>query len=238
MNVLPAIDLYDGKAVRLFKGDYNQMTVYDDQPIRTAKKFKEAGAKWIHMVDLEGARDGGTPNMDVVRQVIEETGLKVEIGGGIRNMDTIAKYMDIGAARVILGTSAITNENLVVEATRLYGRRIAVGADIRDGYVAIRGWTEKSAFTLDDFCDNMQTKGVKYIICTDISKDGALMGTNREMYRLLSERFKAMRFIASGGVSSIEDIHALRDMGLWGAIIGKAYYQGVIDLAEAIREAK
>lgn len=235
MNILPAIDLYEGKVVRLYKGDYNQMTVYDENPVNTALKFKEAGASWIHVVDLEGARDGGTPNMQVVKDIIDSTGLKVEIGGGIRNMETIEKYIELGASRIILGTSAITNENLVVEATRLHGRRIAVGADVKDGYVAIRGWTQKSMFTLHDFCENMQMKGVKYVICTDISKDGALQGTNREMYRTLTEKFN-MRFIASGGISSVEDIRALKEMGLYGAIIGKAYYQGVIDLKEAIRE--
>ena len=237
MNILPAIDLYDGKAVRLYKGDYNEMTVYDENPVNTALKFKEAGARWIHVVDLEGARDGGTPNRDVVKQIIDATGLKVEIGGGIRNMETIEEYIQLGASRVILGTSAITNENLVVEATRLHGRRIAVSADVKEGFVAIKGWTQKSLFTLHDFCENMHMKGVKYIICTDISKDGALQGTNREMYRTLMGKFN-MRFIASGGISSIEDIKALKEMDVYGAIIGKAYYQGVIDLKEAIKEAE
>ena len=237
MKILPAIDLYEGKAVRLFRGDYDQMTVYDENPVNTALKFKEAGARWIHVVDLEGARDGGTPNMGVIKEIIDATGLKVEIGGGIRNMETIEKYIDMGASRIILGTSAITNENLVVEATRLHGNRIAVGAYVKDGYVAIRGWTQKSMYTLHDFCENMQMKGVKYIICTDISKDGALEGTNRAMYEKLTAKYK-MRFIASGGISSIEDIRALKDIGLYGAIIGKAYYQGVIDLKSAIQEAE
>lgn len=237
MKILPAIDLYEGKAVRLFRGDYDQMTVYDDNPVNTALKFKEAGARWIHVVDLEGARDGGTPNMGVIKEIIDATGLKVEIGGGIRNMETIEKYIDMGASRIILGTSAITNENLVVEAARLHGNRIAVGADVKDGYVAIRGWTQKSMYTLHDFCENMQMKGVKYIICTDISKDGALEGTNRAMYEKLTAKYK-MRFIASGGISSIDDIRALKDIGLYGAIIGKAYYQGVIDLKSAIQEAE
>lgn len=237
MKILPAIDLYEGKAVRLFRGDYDQMTVYDDNPVNTALKFKEAGARWIHVVDLEGARDGGTPNMGGIKEIIDATGLKVEIGGGIRNMETIEKYLDMGASRVILGTSAITNENLVVEATRLHENRIAVGADVKDGYVAIRGWTQKSMYTLHDFCENMQMKGVKYIICTDISKDGALEGTNRAMYEKLIAKYK-MRFIASGGISSIDDIRALKDIGLYGAIIGKAYYQGVIDLKSAIQEAE
>ncbi len=237
MNILPAIDLYEGKAVRLYKGDYDQMTVYDENPVNTAMKFKEAGAKWIHVVDLEGARDGGTPNMDVVKEIIDATGLKVEIGGGVRNMDTIEKYIELGASRIILGTSAITNENLVVEATRLYGRRIAVGADVRDGYVAIKGWTQKSLYTLHDFCQNMEMKGVKYIICTDISKDGAMQGTNREMYSKLIDKYN-MRFIASGGISTLDDVRALKEIGLYGAIIGKAYYQGAIDIQEAIKEAE
>lgn len=175
--------------------------------------------------------------MGVIKEIIDATGLKVEIGGGIRNMETIEKYLDMGASRIILGTSAITNENLVVEATRLHGNRIAVGADVKDGYVAIRGWTQKSMYTLHDFCENMQMKGVKYIICTDISKDGALEGTNRAMYEKLTAKYK-MRFIASGGISSIDDIRALKDIGLYGAIIGKAYYQGVIDLKSAIQEAE
>ncbi|MBQ6622699.1 MAG: 1-(5-phosphoribosyl)-5-[Mogibacterium sp.] len=237
MLILPAIDLYDGKAVRLYQGDYAKMTVYDEDPVHTANLFKEAGAEWIHMVDLEGARDGSTPNMETVARIIRETGLKIEIGGGIRNMETIDRYVDIGASRVILGTSAITNENLVVEATRMYGRRIAVGADVRDGYVAIRGWTETSQYTLGTFCENMQTKGVKTIICTDVSKDGAMQGTNRGMYQKLQEKY-TMRIIASGGISTMEDVRALKEMGLYGAIIGKAWYTGAIDLAEAIREAQ
>lgn len=237
MIILPAIDLYEGKAVRLYKGDYDQMTVYDENPVNTAMKFKEAGAEWIHVVDLEGARDGGTPNMDVIKQIIDETGLKIEIGGGIRNMQVIEKYCDIGVSRVILGTAAVTNENLVVEATRRYGRKIAVGADIKDGAVAIKGWTVKSQYTLHEFCENMQAKGVKTIIVTDISKDGAMQGTNREMYKELSGKFN-MKFIASGGVSSMDDIMALKGLDMYGAIIGKAYYQGAIDLKEAIEAAK
>jgi phosphoribosylformimino-5-aminoimidazole carboxamide ribotide isomerase len=240
MIILPAIDLYEGSAVRLYKGDYNEMTVYDRNPSDTAAKFTAAGAEWIHVVDLEGARDGGTPNMHVVSDIISKTGAKVEIGGGIRNMDTIAKYMAAGASRIVLGTSAITNEQLVVEAVRRYGDKIAVGADIRDGYVSIRGWTEKSDMTLLDFCDRMQAKEVRTLICTDVSKDGALQGTNRELYRELNEKYSdyGMRIIASGGVSSIDDIRELKKMNMYGAIIGRAYYEGAIDLAEAIEEAK
>lgn len=237
MLILPAIDLYEGKAVRLYKGDYNQMTVYDDNPVNTALKFKEAGAEWIHMVDLEGARGGGTPNRDIVAAVAAETGLKVEIGGGIRSMEVIRDYMKAGVSRVILGTAAVTDESLVTEAAFEYGGRIAAGADIRDGCVAIKGWTEKSSYTLTEFCRKMQDAGISTMICTDVSRDGAMQGTNREMYAHLAGEF-GMNFIASGGVSTLDDVRALRDMGMYGAIIGKAYYTGAIDLAEAIREAK
>ena len=237
MIILPAIDLYDGKAVRLYKGEYDQMTVYDENPLNTAKKFEEAGASWLHMVDLEGAKTGGTPNMAVAENIIKNTRLKVEIGGGVRDIQVIEKYISIGVSRVILGTAAVTNEALVREAAEKYGEKIAVGADIKDGYVAIKGWTEKSRYTLDDFCASMQEKGVKTIICTDISKDGAMQGTNREMYKELSGKFD-VNFIASGGVSSIEDVTALSEMGMYGAIIGKAYYTGAIDLKKAIEAAK
>lgn len=240
MIIFPAIDLYEGQAVRLFKGDYQKMTVYDKNPANTAIKFKEAGAEWIHVVDLEGAKSGGTPNADTIKEIIQKTKLKVEIGGGIRNMETIDKYVQIGASRVILGTAAITNSELVVEGTKRYGDKIAVGADIKDGYVAIKGWTEKSQYTLDEFCDSMEAKGVKTIICTDISKDGAMKGTNEGLYSALNEKYasKGMQIIASGGVSSIEDIKALRSLDIYGAIVGKAYYEGAIDLAEAIKIAR
>lgn len=234
MIVLPAIDLYEGKAVRLYKGDYNQMTVYDPNPSDTALKFKNAGAEWIHMVDLEGARNGLTPNREYVKQIIDLTGLKVEIGGGIRSMAAIDSYMNIGVSRVILGTSAITDEALVRSACLKYPGRIAAGADIKDGYIAIKGWTETSDMTIEDFCRKMQELGIETIICTDISRDGVMQGTNRELYRRLGSEF-SINFIASGGVSNLEDVASLRDMGLYGAIIGKAYYTGAINLEEAIR---
>lgn len=237
MLILPAIDMYEGKAVRLFQGDYDQMTVYDDNPVRTARKFRSAGAEWVHLVDLEGARDGGTPNMGVVSRIIKETGLMAEVGGGIRNTDTVSKYMDIGVSRVIIGTGAITNERFLVESVQRYGDRIAVAADVRDGYVAIKGWTEKSERTLHDFCKNMQDIGVRTLICTDISKDGAMQGTNLEMYHDMVSEFD-MDLIASGGISTIDDVKALSGIGMHGAIIGKAYYTGALDLAEAIEAAR
>lgn len=235
MILFPAIDLYDGKAVRLFKGDYAQMTVYSENPIEIARSFEAAGATAIHMVDLEGARDGTTPNLSIVADVAQNTSLFVEIGGGIRNMETVETYLSVGVGRVILGTAAVTDPDFLRAAVKQHGEKIAVGADVKDGFVAIKGWLEQSAYTLEAFLTEMQAIGVRTVICTDISKDGAMKGTNRELYKTLSERFK-LNITASGGVSSIEDIIALRDMGLYAAIIGKAYYTGAIRLEEAIRE--
>lgn len=237
MKLFPAIDLVQGKAVRLFKGDYAQMTVYSDDPVSVACGFKAAGAEYMHMVDLEGARDGGTPNFDTVAAAIRESGLQVEIGGGIRSMDVIEKYLNAGAFRVILGTAAVTDRAFLKQAVGRYGSRVAVGVDVKDGFVAIKGWRETSRDTLEGFCAELQALGVDTVICTDISRDGAMQGTNRALYRKLSETY-SMRFIASGGVSSLEDVRALRDMGLYGAILGKALYTGAVDLKQAIEEAK
>ncbi len=237
MYIFPAIDLYEGKAVRLLRGEYDKMTVYSENPIEIAYEFEKKGATHIHMVDLEGARDGGTPNIDIVRQVAEETDLFVEIGGGIRSMDVIDAYIGAGIDRVILGTAAVQNRDFVKEAVAKYGDKIAVGADIKDGYVAIKGWVEKSRFTCFEFCEQMQSIGVKTIICTDVSKDGAMQGTNRELYKELSEKFH-MQIVASGGVSTIDDVKALASMNLYGAIVGKAYYTNAISLEEAIEVAK
>lgn len=237
MIILPAIDMYDKKAVRLFKGDYTQMTVYSDNPVEIAAEFKNAGAEFIHLVDLEGAKDGTTPNIDVVEGIIKETGLKAEIGGGIRSRETLEKYLSIGVSRVILGTAAVTDRDFLLWAVNTYKEKIAVGADIKDGYVAIKGWIEKSEIKCEDFFKDMESIGVKTIICTDISKDGAMQGTNRELYKALSEKFN-IDIVASGGVSSIDDIKALREMNLYGAIVGIAYYIKAIDLEEAIALAR
>jgi phosphoribosylformimino-5-aminoimidazole carboxamide ribotide isomerase len=237
MIIFPAIDLYEGKAVRLYKGDYAQLTVYDENPINTAKKFIAEGATHIHMVDLEGARDGNTPNFETVRQIVTSTDLFVEIGGGIRDMETIDKYLSIGVGRVILGTAAVTDPSFLEKAVATYGNKIAVGADVKDGKIAIKGWLENSAYTLDDFMARLETLGVSNVICTDISKDGAMKGTNRELYRELSRKY-SVSITASGGVSDLDDIVALREMELYGAIVGKAYYTGAIDLKEALEVAK
>lgn len=237
MIILPAIDMYDKKAVRLYKGDYKQMTVYSENPVEIALDFKNAGAEFIHLVDLEGAKDGTTPNIHVVEKIIKETGLKTEIGGGIRSRETLEEYLSIGVSRVILGTAAVTDREFLLWAVEKYGERIAVGADIKDGFVAIKGWLEKSEIKCEDFFSDMEKVGVKTIICTDISKDGAMQGTNRELYKELSANFN-IDIVASGGVSSIDDIKALREMNLYGAIVGKAYYINAIDLKEAIALAR
>jgi phosphoribosylformimino-5-aminoimidazole carboxamide ribotide isomerase len=237
MLIFPAIDLYGGKAVRLYKGDYQQMTVYSDSPVSVARDFEQKGAKWVHLVDLEGAKNGTTPNIEVVSAIARNTSLLCEIGGGIRNMETVERYFEAGVSRVILGTAAVTDENFLIDAVSKYGEKIAVGVDIKDGMVAIKGWIEKSEYNAFDFCEKMQRIGVKTIICTDISKDGAMKGANHALYRELSEKFD-MQFVASGGVSSMEDVEKLAALNIYGAIIGKAYYTGAIDLREAIDKAQ
>ncbi len=237
MLILPAIDLYDKKAVRLYKGDYEQMTVYSNNPLEIARDFEKKGATFVHLVDLEGAKNGTTPNIDIVRKIADYTSLEIEIGGGIRDEETVKKYLDLGVTRVILGTAAVTDSEFLERVTAKYKSSIAVGVDLKDGYVAIKGWTEKSQKTADEFFSYLSSIGVKTVICTDISKDGAMEGTNRALYKELSEKY-SMDIVASGGVSSLEDIEALREMNLYGAILGKAYYIGAVDLEKAIEVAK
>ena len=237
MKIFPAIDLYEGKAVRLLKGDYNAVTVYSENPLEIAKDFENSGATELHTVDLEGARDGGTPNIDIIKSFVENTKLNVEVGGGIRSMDTVKAYLDAGVRRVILGTAAVTDPEFLKEAVDTYGDKIAVGADIKDGKVAIKGWVEKSEYSTFEFFEMLQKIGVSTVICTDISKDGAMQGTNRALYKELSQRF-SVNIIASGGVSSLDDIKALDEMDLFGAIIGKAYYTGAIKINEALEVTK
>ena len=237
MKIFPAIDLYEGKAVRLLKGDYNALTVYSENPIEIAKDFESQGATELHTVDLEGARDGGTPNIEIIKSFVENTSLNVEVGGGIRSMDTVKAYLDAGVSRVILGTAAVTDDAFLKEAVSLYGEKIAVGADIKDGKVAIKGWVEKSEYGTFEFFEKLEKIGVSTVICTDISKDGAMQGTNRELYKELSGKF-SVNIIASGGVSSLDDIKALSEMNLYGAIIGKAYYTGAVKINEALEVTK
>lgn len=237
MKIFPAIDLIDGQAVRLKKGDYAQKTVYSDRPADVALQFRDAGAEFLHLVDLNGAKSGETPNFSTVRDIVRASGLKAEIGGGIRSEETVKRYLDAGVLRVILGTAAVQDPEFLQDMVAKYGDAVAVGVDMKDGFVAVKGWTELSEKTCEQFCGELEAIGVRTVICTDVSKDGMLGGANVELYRALSKRF-AMDFIASGGVSTMADVTALRDMGLYGAIIGKAYYEGAIDLAAAIREAR
>lgn len=233
MEIFPAIDLYEGQAVRLLKGDYAQKTVYSADPAAVAEGFKNSGAKNIHLVDLEGARDGGTPNFDTVCEIVRRGGLRAEVGGGVRDEATVEKYLVAGVSRVILGTAAVSDRGLLASLLKKYGERIAVGVDVRNGRVAVKGWRELSDETLDGFCARLEDMGVRTIICTDISKDGAMEGTNRRMYEDLTAKY-TMNIIASGGVSTMDDVRALRDMGLYGAILGRAIYTGGIDLRDAI----
>ncbi len=237
MKIFPAIDLYKGKAVRLYKGDYDNMTIYNDNPLSVAYDFYNEGAEYIHIVDLEGAKTGDTPNLDIISEIVKNTDLFVEVGGGIRNISVVKKYIDCGVDRVILGTSAVMDEQFLIEAVSQYKEKIAVGVDIKDGYVAIKGWTEKSFYKFEEFIEKMIGLGIFTFICTDISKDGAMEGANHKLYKDLSEKFNA-NFIASGGVSSIDDVKKLRKIDMYGAIIGKAYYLKAISLKEAIEVAK
>ena len=237
MRIFPAIDLYESKAVRLYKGNYAEMTVYSENPIEIARDFVSAGATHIHMVDLEGAKDGTTPNLHIVEQVARELPLFVEVGGGIRSMDVLERYIKAGVGRVILGTAAVTDESFLLEAVSKYGDKVAVGVDIKDGCVAIKGWTESSGIPAYDFFAKLERIGVSTVICTDISRDGAMRGTNLELYRDLSSKY-TVNIIASGGVSTMNDVLALKDMNVYGAIIGKAYYTGAIDLKAAVMEGE
>ncbi len=237
MKIFPAIDIYGGKAVRLYKGDYNNMTVYSDHPEEIALKFKESGAEFLHLVDLEGARDGNTPNIETVKKIRSVTDAFIEIGGGIRSIETVNTYIGSGVNRVILGTSAVKDRDFLLTAVKEYGDKIAVGVDIKDGKAAIKGWTEKSEFDGIEFCKEMQSIGVKTIICTDISRDGAMKGTNLDLYRRLKDEL-SIDIIASGGVTDINDIIELSRIDVYGAIIGKAYYTGAIDIKEAVERSK
>ena len=237
MELFPAIDLIGGCAVRLVKGDYAQKTVYSENPAEVAKSFAAAGAKYLHVVDLEGAKDGGTPNLETIKNIVEQGGLLVEVGGGIRSEEVIKKYLDAGVFRVILGTAAVQNPAFLEEMVQKYGEKIAVGVDIKDGMVAIKGWTEVSQESCFDFCEKLQKIGVKTIICTDISKDGLLSGTNLELYKELSDKF-SVDIVASGGVTTLDDVKKLADMGMYGAILGKALYTGNINLKAAVELVK
>lgn len=233
MHILPAIDLRGGNVVRLFRGDYGKEKIYSDSPLSVAKSFEEKGASQLHTVDLDGALSGGNENFDKIAEIIKNTNLSVEIGGGIRDMRAVEKYISVGAARVIIGTAAVKNPDFLKQAVSEYGDKIAVGVDIKGDKVATHGWTVTSDENYKDFCKKLQDTGVKTVICTDISKDGAMSGTNRTLYKELCSNF-TMNFIASGGISTLDDLRAVKAAGVWGAILGKALYTGDVDLSAAL----
>ena len=234
MILYPAIDLFDGKAVRLKRGRYDEMTVYSNDPLSLAKRIHDEGASHLHMVDLQGARSGDTDNLNLIEKIASESGLFIELGGGIRSLETIRGYLNAGISRVILGTAAAENEELLTEALSLFGEAVAVGADLKDGFVAVRGWEQQSAWTAEDYFQHLAGLGVVTVICTDVSRDGMLQGSNHTLYEALARKFP-MQIIASGGVSSLEDLTALRELGLHGAIVGKAWYTGAVTIPDALR---
>lgn len=236
MNLFPAVDLIGGKAVRLAQGDYGKMTVFGDDPVAAARKFEEAGAKYLHVVDLEGARDGGRPNEAVVKRIIKETSLRVEVGGGIRDADSVGTYLGAGAFRVILGTAAAEDEKFTRRAFEEYGGRIAVGADARDGIVATRGWLGSTGETLLHFAKRMEALGASVLIVTDVARDGVSRGANLDLYRELTSAL-SVGIVASGGISTVSDVAALRGIGVCGAILGRALYAGELSLGAAIEAA-
>lgn len=237
MKIYPAIDLKGGKVVRLLKGDYNKMTVYGDNPLAVAREFEDAGAEYLHVVDLDGAIDGSQPNFAAVKDIIEGTDLKVEIGGGIRNEDIIVDYARIGALRVIIGTMAIKDPEFTARMIKKHGSNVAVGVDITGGNAAIDGWTNVTDITIDDMLQALLDNGCRAVICTDIAKDGAMEGTNIQLYKkLMAEYGGYMDIIASGGISSMDDLRSLSELGVDGAIIGRAMYTGALDTATVIKE--
>lgn len=236
MNIYPAIDLRDGKVVRLYQGDYDQMTVYQEDPVDVARSFKAAGADYLHLVDLDGAKDGELVNFDTIKAIVEDVDMFVEVGGGIRDEERIKQYLDLGVGRVILGTIAVKDREFLEKMVSVYGERIAVGVDARDGRVAINGWKEITDIDSFEFCEYLRDIGVKAVIYTDISRDGGLQGTNMEVYRKLQE-IQGLEITASGGISFIEEIAELKNVTA-AAILGKVLYSGLIDLAQAVEMAK
>ncbi|MBQ8975503.1 MAG: 1-(5-phosphoribosyl)-5-[Oscillospiraceae bacterium] len=236
MKIYPPIDLRGGKVVRLLQGDYGKMEQYEIVPVDAALSFEKLGAKNLHVVDLDGAKDGALSNFDTIRSIVGSTGMFVEVGGGIRDEERIEKYLSMGAGRVILGTAAVNNPDFLRRAVSRYGESIAVGVDAKNGFVATDGWLNVTELDGVDFCRRMRDLGVKTVIYTDISKDGALQGTNLEIYGVLSG-IEGLDVVASGGISFLHEIETLRSMGIHGAIVGKAIYSGKLELSEVIAAA-
>lgn len=238
MIIFPAIDLKDGKAVRLVKGEFDKVDVFSENPEEMGTKFQQAGAQFIHIVDLDGAKDGSQKNLEVIKKIRSNVNIPVQVGGGIRNEETVKRLLDAGVDRVILGTAAVENPELLQDLINKYGDKIAVSVDAKDGKVATKGWVEKTNVDSVEFCKELEKKGLKTLIYTDISKDGMMQGTNREIYKILSDNCKNLDIIASGGVSNKEDIEILTAMDCYGAIVGKAIYLGALNLEEIIAMAK
>lgn len=238
MIIYPACDLINGQCVRLYKGDYNEMKVYNNDPPAQAEKFKKLGATHLHIVDLDGAKKGEPVNHEIIAEMKKRSGLFCEVGGGIRTIADIERYVSMGIDRVILGTAVTNSKNQIAEeAVAKFGKKIAVSVDVKDGYVAVKGWTKNSPNKLVSFLDRLVNYGVKTVIVTDISKDGALKGPNHDMYKEISEKYD-LDLIASGGVTTVEDVISLKKAGMAGAIIGKAYYEGMVDLKKCLEAAK
>lgn len=235
MHILPAIDLKDGQVVRLYKGDFGTVHQVAQDPLETAQAFARAGARWIHMVDLDGAKDGVRKNSEIVRRVAEASGLQVELGGGIRTMEDLEAVFALGVRRAVIGSAAVSHPELVREAVRRFGEQIAVGIDTQNGRVKTAGWVEDSGLDFLAFAKQMEKMGVKTIIFTDIDTDGALSGPSFGRLEAL-QREVSCQIVASGGVSCNEDLVRLHEMGLYGAIVGKAYYTGQVNLAEAVKQ--
>lgn len=237
MKIFPAIDIMNGGCVRLFQGDYGRKTAYAVTPYGAAEKFCGEGASYLHIVDLDGARYGRAANAAVIKEIVSSFGLKVEVGGGIRTFGQIEDYLSAGAYRVILGTAALKDRGFLLKAAALYGDRIAVGVDAKNGFVAVKGWREVTGADAVAFCGELAAVGVKDVIYTDISRDGSLDGVNTEIYGRLMKT-DGLKITASGGISSAADISALAALGLDGAVLGKALYENVLSLKEALAAAE
>lgn len=233
MQIFPATDILGGKVVRLTKGDYNQVKIYADSPAEMALEFMKDGATNLHMVDLDGAKDGTPVNFEAIKEAAKIDGLFIEVGGGIRNMQRIEDYLSLGVKRVILGTAAIRNYPFVEEAVKKFGNAVAVGVDAKEGFVAVSGWQETTNVNSVEFCKKLRDTGVSTVIYTDISKDGMLSGTNLEIYKELSQ-IKGLDIVASGGITFADELKTLNKMGIYGAIVGKAVYEGKLSLKDAL----
>ena len=237
IEIFPAIDLHNGQAVRLTQGDYNQVEVFFKNPVEVLDFFNRNNSKNLHIVDLDGAKDGNTKNYEVIKELVEKSDFFVQVGGGIRDEERIKKYIDLGVDRVILGTIAVENEEFLIDMVKKYGNKIAVSVDAKDEKVAVKGWTETVELNSLDFCKKLSDIGVKTIIYTDISKDGMLSGTNLDVYLRLSKLVES-DIIASGGITFLDEIRELNENNIYGAIVGKAVYSGKLDLKEILEVSK